>query len=357
MPNDDITFLSDHQHSSCVNDILSSTKTSIRLFHKAIRVDSSSMPWLRYKADKQLCSEIMELAIRERATAVIFLSASSTMILALKHLLNRRTLRVPVLIIPHAVLVGIEGGEKYFWNRPIGIRAALHLPSPPNLHFIALSRTILRNAQPAFPNNYWHLMDHPYLFTENTPNANSTHTDGPGKVVIGIFGALRARLADYVAITKEVSRLPGVELTLIGHIAQQSPAAQELKKVLSCQYNRALDRSSYDTLGRAAHYSLNISDPIYHRYAASASLLDSFNFGAPVLALDNELLEEYQALMGPIGASCSSLSALIELVRCLPDHFTSYGYQQQVQMIMDRRVRFAPKLLYSTLRVILGDIQ
>jgi len=109
----------------------------------------------------------------------------------------------------------------------------------------------------------------------------------------------------------------------------------------------------YDELAPLIAYSMNISDSLYHRYVASATLLDSFNYLAPVLAVDNALFEEYRGAMGDIGDSFASVEDLVEAVRQIGEEFPATRYQAQVAELERQRARFSPARLSGQLAMLL----
>lgn len=347
-----VAFLAEQEHGRCVLARLahSNTEAGSVILDEPLQFRWSARAWARLKEEQALCEAVLESARRRGASAVLFCSITSYTLIALKKLLARGAYRGVVAGVPHAILSGLLRRTRRIWNRPIDIVSALRAPAPPNLRLLALSGNILALAQGGFPNGNWRRFDHPYIFDADGPPLR-----GPGgSLKIGIFGALRHRIDDYVYAVRSLQEGPApVEFVLLGHFPARTPSTEQLARYIPGSSFEPIPAHLYDKLAASVAYSLNISDPLYHRYVASATLLDSFNYLTPVLTVDNAQFEEYRSAMGDVGDSFASVRELVQAVRQIGAAFPSARYRKQVANIMRQRARFSPAQLSGQLKAIL----
>jgi hypothetical protein len=349
-PEEHISFLCEASHGRHVTQALARAShplDKLEIDHFDLRWPTNA--WARLKSEEKLCSEILDLARARKATAVVFCSVTSYTLIAIKRLLASGRYHGPVIAVPHSVLLGTQRRSRRLWNRPIDIVAALRIPAPPNLRLVALSRTILDAVQSPYPANNWHHLDHPYLFYGD--RLQEKKCSEPLK--IGIFGALRNHLDEYVHILRSVkSRSSNVEFGLVGHLTARTTSSIELARCIPELSFQPLPASVYDELAPSFDYCLSISNPLHHKYVASNTLLDSFNHLTPVLSLGNALFEEYQTAMGDIGQSFSSADALVDAIANLSNDFPLGRYRAQTRRLRLERVRFSPAQLSEQLKAL-----
>jgi hypothetical protein len=283
-------------------------------------------------------------------TVLLLASISSTGLLALERRPASGARPGRTVAIPHSVLAGIDKLEKRFWNWPLSIRAALRGPSAGDVVLVALSRTILDAASRYAPRQRWAYLPHPYLFEETAPVQ-----DPPRRPIrIGLFGALRFRLREYAAVVEAVMRSScGVRFELIGHLQGRGRYEDVLASHVEGVRRRPLSYDEYDRRARSVDYAMILADASQHRFTASASLLDAFNFAIPGIYLRTPLVDEYCASVGDIGHVLDSVEEVVHTVLTLDRRQDEARYAAQRRAILAGRRQFTPTALVPSLNQVL----
>ncbi len=350
-PDDEIRFYSEASHGTSVIETCNAHRAAaVRQCADLEWPAWSPLAWRKYSQESALCSQILNRAASEEARLIVFCSVSSGIVLALKNLLPRCRFSKPVIAVPHSVLFETKRRSRRFWNWPVQISAALRAQCPANLRLIALSRLIYVNMLSAFPQTLWAHLDHPLI------SSDSRYPDRPQSraLRIGVFGALRNRLNDFATLLRSVRKeAPDVEFVQVGHI--RSPGCREMDGLLTDLSVRPLSSSDYSTLASSVDYSIMLADPLHYRYAASATLLECFEYQVPFLAVQHALAEQFLRDFGDIGECFDSSSDLARAIVSASRLFPLMRHKQQRERLYSARTAFQPSQLASHLAAIISD--
>jgi len=118
---------------------------------------------------------------------------------------------------------------------------------------------------------------------------------------------------------------------------------------------RPLSSSDYSTLASSVDYSIKLADPLHYRYAASATLLECFEYQVPFLAVQHALAEQFLRDFGDIGECFDSSSDLARAIVSASRLFPLMRHKQQRERLYSARTAFQPSQLASHLAAIISD--
>ncbi len=354
-PGSSIHFLSETDHLRQVHGFLQpQAEAGPDISFGELNTHWPAPMWRRYQCEKDFVKFVLGKASEEKCDFVIFASVTSSMIIALKNHLSDKDEQQHVLAIPHSVLSGVLRRSKRLWNWPLDITSALVKPTPSNLHFIALSKTILGSVARQFGTFNWHHMDHPYIF--DSPTSRYVRPPRP-PLRFGLFGAVRSGFLEYCGLARKIKEEHyAAEFDLIGHLSAQKQGTSECLGYIDRCSRAPISYQEYAELAQNIHFAVWLSEPRLYEYTASTTMLDILNFSRPGLYLRNRLVEENFGKLGDIGYLCEDLADMESRLRRILEEFPSEDYAFQIENIERNKIRFSPTAIATDLKANLPEL-
>ncbi len=328
---DGVVFAAEPGHLAAVGELLQDERSGFRFLPLAVAPRHCS----------QLRRLPYELAILWRlagmlagaASERLLLSSLSAASLVALAIVGRVRRGIRAIGVAHGVLETVK--ETPRWG---GLRKALNfrksLFRPRRRGFLLLVngdfiRSKLEEVLPALQGRVA-AIPLPYDFGTAQPLQAERH----GPVRFGALGIASrnkgSQLLEPLA-EKIHSEHPGAARFLqIGPVVDDSMPGAGSGRVEVPSQQQPIAELEYVALASTLDYSLVLHDPAKYELSCSASVLDSFRFRKPIVALRNSGVDYYASVMGDIGYLCDDLDQVAETISSICDEFPSRRYAGQV---------------------------
>lgn len=305
----------------------------------------------RFSSELSLIRSIFDRASSARAEKIIFTSATSAGLVAVKKLL-RTFKRADCLVVLHAVLESVL--KKRPPLKPLALKSYRELPfwfrltfpyrNTRNLRYIVLGESIRENLLRLFPKLEDRVIsiDLPYFY--RMPSEHRPFKDGI--VRFGSLGvASRSKGADsFFRAAKEIKSAEGRKDATFMHIGPVDKKIRTEGGCVDVPRKDFLSRAEYDSYLDAIDYAVFFHRPDLYRLTASASLFDAFSHLKPVIALKNPFFLHYFNLMGDIGYLCDDYGEMKStMLRVLEDKPVEQYMRQRENLLNGREKLSVPE--------------
>jgi hypothetical protein len=354
-PDQALLFMAEVDHLRLVSERLAGHYPKIPLELRPIRIPRKDGHFFRMLQERELCRQVVRLAIQLQAEQLIFASISSYGLLALKSLLARDT-PMRCSVVMHGNLEAITRRPKSLAARYFGTRRALEKSAPAGLHYIVLCRSIQEHLAQELPALIKHIIaiDHPYLLAEVVKPAPFRD----GIVHFGALGTghLRKGLDTYFRLAQEIGQNGTscqAEFVLVGPVTDKRIVAMPAEAVRLISPQERLSREEFGRQVRGVDYAVFPYPPKRYALSASGALCDAFSYLKPVIALRSPLFEHYFERMGDIGYLCDDYEELKQTICAILQGPPQDRYTSQVDNLLAGREIFRPELVGKGLAEVL----
>lgn len=235
-------------------------------------------------------------------------------------------------------------------------RATFRYGNTDNLKYLLLSPVAHANTIREFPGlasraHWTHL---PYLF-RSPENSNKA----PGRLRFGFIGrgdSLKG-LPDFLQMAGEVQKMlpePGGRADFIG-VGTLGPHEHHLdQRSLAVPLRLGpVPREEYERLVSTVDYAVHPFTESWYRQSASASVMDAFSLGKPLIASKIPYFEDLFQRMGDIGYLYKDYPEMVDIVKGLIEDHPAERYARQRENIIRGRSLFEPSTVADDLRLII----
>lgn len=353
-PKSPIVFAGDPSHLAEVRTSIRRVAPSLLIEWQSIELpDRSLAPRRRFQIEKRIIADCFRLAAVWKARAVIFASSTDTSVVAAKLLLYRSALSIPVVMIIHGILAGLEDRSRSF-HRWRGISLALRMPHPPRLRLVVPGRPILEYLTIHFPDIARHCgaVDHPSFW-----QADAIPRHPPSAPVrFGFFGVSAVPGFDVVVRIAGALKREGIpaEFSMVGHLNHPDDAQRDYSAVPDASPT-ILDPDMYAARAHSLTYALWTTRTHRSGLVASSTFLDALSFIKPVIYLANPLIDSYVRDLGDIGYRCLDEDEMLDVVRSLARTWPEERYRAQCAALLAGRSLFDPATVARSVRALVDE--
>ena len=276
--------------------------------------------------------QLAKILKRNKTNRILFSSISSANLTALAMAcLVRQNIRA--IGIAHGILETVQVNPRWGGIRKVlNFRKALLRLRPNNFLLLVNGSFIETKLIAVLPELKGRVaaMPLPYDFEQNNLYQNR-HND---TVTFGALGIASYNKGSHLlgSLASKISKAnPKVARFLqIGQVVDESITSIENPSLEIISPNDPIPESEYQELANSIDYSLLLHDPEKYQLSCSASLLDSFRFRKPIIAIRNPAIDYYASIMGNIGYVCDNIDEVESIIASICDRFPVEQYQHQV---------------------------
>jgi len=349
-PQEEILFLAEKEHLERVSGMLKDQHVKIQSREIGIPPRFLSN-FRRLPRELLLCKSVFKIARNNGANKVLFISITSSTLIAIKVLLRFFT-EIKCVAIPHSLLNTITKRPSLVAETPFWFRFWLSFGNTRRLRYLVLSPYIKERLSFLLPKigEYVRSVDHPYFFDAEKESRDLNRD----LIRFGLFGAASRRAgADIFFVMAQEILLSHMrfapEFVLVGHIADKSIEGLLEDSGIIESSDLPLSREDFETLAKSVDYALFLNRPDAYDLVASGSLMDAFSYVRPIIALKQPLFEYYFKTMGDIGYLCESYDEIKERILSILANKPNERYRVQQCNILNGREQFSPIVVSSQL--------
>jgi len=353
LTNEKIAFFAEREHLVSVRNRLTGFLIDNVSYHE---IDVSSRIDKKYKTvlyELEICRRIFHYARTNGINNVLFSSTTSVTLIAIKVLLCF-CINVKCITIPHSILLTIRKWPKrWLFGIPFWFKTALLFKNPDRLRYLVIggfTKEWLKLQLPTIEKKLLSV-EMPYLFKRKDYNMIN---DERQTIRFGFFGfgSIDKGIELFIKLSEDIQRthtrmIP--EFVLIGNTYKTEPEMNFGCVYMPSPY-KPLSTDDYERYAKSIDYSIILYNPETYNIIHGASIMDSFEYCKPIIAIRSVLVELYFKEMDDIGYLCSNYEELIKAIVSILNEFPTERYNRQCNNILKRRENLSPHKISTSLK-------
>lgn len=323
----DVLFISERTHKTCVIKILAEYGRSIESIVTAIP-PRKQIGFSRFFWELIVLAKVARIARYKNAKLLLSSCTGQTvaciLVLRFLGLIDKK----PTIILHSIVESAFKRPSLRFWDIPFWFRFYLVKSVTKLVRYIVLGENISKNIEKSanLPAGSIKYINHPYL----KKNWNYKNLPRKNKIVIGFIGVgqFNKGLDNFIALQKE-NQDPFLEFWVIGYIPSAKIRSIAISAGIQGVSAKPLSDSEFNDRLSSIDYAIYLYNPSVYKFVASGAIFDAITFQKPIIALKNDYFNEFFSKGLDIGYECGSLKDVKTLLNRLPELYKPEIYKQQ----------------------------
>lgn len=330
----EVVFAAESGHLTAVGEILQNDISYVRF--QPITVAPRHCSQLRRLPYELGSLHRLTGVLNEANSPRLLLSSLSAASLTALAILGRLRPGIRAVGIAHGVLETVKEVPRWEgFRKALNFRKSLFYPRSQGFLLLVNGVFIRSKLEEILPNLKGRVVAIPLPYDFHTPQLARSATRN--FVRFGALGvASRNKGSQHLEpLAAKISSVhPAVAQFLqIGPVVDDSMPNAETGLVEVPSTIKPIEECEYVALASSIDYSLLLHDREMYQLSCSASLLDSFRFRKPIIALRNPAVDYYASVMGDIGYICDNLDQVAEVIMSICFEFPTLRYAEQVRKI------------------------